>query len=957
MADVTLHRPFSPPPWYSGPLRRGVALLSLGMLASCSAAMPAEEPEDLEAVGRRSDAITDVIPTSRDCQRAASPSGCVMVPPTSVKSAPLPRLCTPGQPCPVKLPEGVDGVRAEHEYDAATTLPYTDMALRANGKIYARAFKYERRLPPTQGGGTRLAGYLKLFLEGIPLKYVRPSGEFNDPESDSGLVVIGLDRDRFTGPDQLPEASDVFYLVDLYGVRPAQAFQFNRTTKAFESAGAAAFHAGSCDADPSTPNVMRCNGELQVALGDGDLRTLALPDEDVEPGVGLTIVPMRTLDADVFATPPRAALPEAAATARLVDVLLDRRYAVSLLLGTPKGHRLKYMSWNIKRSSIGALGGPYQDVPDADLGKFLADKADVIALQEGWNVGQVEAIVKAANDFRATLGKPAFVAYGPNDEVDSAWRMVVGSVGGGFTSEGSSSGLWILSSLPAAATGFKRFSTCMGEDCFKAKGVMWVRLMMNPPNGVNDSDACAERLYPNKLGTLSRHEGRGCGAPPSGAEYVDVFTTHTQSPDPVLCGDSVWLAAVKIAFPFTIPEFNSDMNCGETDYAIQEKQVEQIDQFIEASTADNRDRPSIVMGDFNINGRNVDHAAISHYGKLLDLLHIGARIYTPTGERSDAVNPIGTATFDWDIEHGDLAREWNTPWPAGGECMGTTLGDDELTANPHCASNDFVDGVSRIDYIFVRPPKPIDAYDYVSPRWYAKRSTPYSSPPPGVGVVSGDTVLGPPTRLSDHKPVLVGIEHVKLDYLPSFHAGWRHDVEFRVNSLNVSNRGDGAASGNRVDPYSQNYGGHYDAASGSWTFTDQGRGHECENRGIVAWPADLACLGDWSYRARHEPGVQSKHAFGPHLWDADSVSDDKLLMANGGTWGAIVIDWSTGLLRLGDAKSAGLDFPALEAPISDWRVFDNAPLPRCTNSNPANTSRSYECLMFAPKELPPGQQF
>jgi hypothetical protein len=924
------------------------------MLASCSAAAPLDASDDPEAVGSRSDAITDVIPTSRDCQQAATPSGCVMVPPTWVQSAPLPRLCVPGQPCPVKLPEGIDGVRAEHEYDAATTLPYTDVKLRANGKIYARAFQYQRRLTPSQGGGTALAGYLKLFLEDIPLQYVHASGEFDDPESDSGLVVIGIDRSRFTGADQMPEASDLFYLVDLHGVRPAVAFRFNRTSKAFEGAGAAAFHAGHCTADPSSPNVMRCSGELQVALGDGDLRGLALPDEDVQPGVGLTVVPMRTMDANVFQTAQRAALPEAAATARLLDILLDRRYAVSLLFGTPKGRRVKYMSWNIKRSTIGALGGPYQDVPDADVGKFLADKADVIALQEGWNIDQVGAIVQAANDVRATLGLAPFVAYGPNDEVDSAWRTVVGTVGGGFTSEGTSSGLWVLSALPAAATGFKKFSTCKGEDCFKAKGVMWVRLMLNPPNGVNDSDACTQRISPNKFGTLSRHEGRGCGAPPSGAEYIDVFTTHTQSPAPDLCGDSGWLTAVKIVFPFTIAEFDSDMNCADLDFEIQRKQLEEINQFIEASTADNRDRPSIVMGDFNINGRVPSEGSLLDYGMLLEQLHVGPTLFDPANERSDALNPIGTGTFDWDVEHSDLARDWNTPWPAGGECMGTTLGDGELTANPHCASNDFVDGVSRIDYIFVRSPRPIDAHDYVSPRWYAKRSTPYSSPPPGVGVVSGSTVLGPPTRLSDHKPVLVGLEHVKLDYPPSFHAGWRHDVEFRVKSLNVSNRGDGAASGNRVDPYSQNYGGYYDAASSKWVFADQGRGHQCEDRGIMAWPADLACMGDWSYRARHEPGAQSKHAFGPHLWDADSLSDDKLHMANGDTWAAIEIDWSTGVLRLGDAKKDG--FPALEAPIPSWRVLDTAPISLCTNSNAANTDRSYECLMFAPKELPPGQQ-
>lgn len=924
------------------------------MVASCSGAPPSDALDELEAVGTSSDAITDVIPTSRDCQRAPTPSGCAMVPPTWVKSPPLPRLCLPGQTCSVRLPEGIDGVRSDHEYDAATTLPYTDTKLHATGKIFARAFQYKKTVPPWQGGATRVAGYLKLFLEEIPLKYVQVTGEFDDPETDSGLIVLGIDRNRFTGADQLPDAADLFYLVDLKGVRPAAAFRFNRTTNAFEPAGAAAFHAGACAADPSSSSVLRCSGELQVALAEDELRPLPMPDEDVQPGIGLTVAPMRTVIGNAFSLPPQAALPEAAATARLLDVLLNRRYAVSLLFGTPQGHRVKYMSWNIKRSSIGALGGPFQEVEDAEVGKFLADKADVIALQEGWNIEQVEAIVKAANERRATLGLAPLAAYGPNDAVDSAWRYVVGAVGGGFTAEGTSSGLWVLSALPVAATGFKKFSTCKGEDCFKAKGVMWARLMLNPPNGVNDSDACAQRIWPNKTGSLGRHEGRGCGSPPSGAEYIDVFTTHTQSPAPEMCGDSGWLTAVKILFPFTIAEFDSDMNCAELDFEIQRKQLEEVNQFIEASTAENRDRPSIVMGDFNINGRVPSEGSLLDYGMLLEQLHIGPTLFDPSNEQSDAINPIGTGTFDWDIEHGDLAREWNSPWPAGGECMGTTLGDGELTANPHCASGDFVDGVSRIDYILVRPPRPMDAHDYVSPRWYAKRSTPYSSPAPGVGVVSGSTVLGPPTRLSDHKPVLVGLEHVKLDYLPSFHAGWSHDVEFRVNSLNVSDRGDGAASGNRVDPYSENYGGYFDAASSKWVYTRQGRGHECEDRGIMAWPADLGCMGDWSYRAHHDPGVQGKHVYGPHLWDEDTVDDDELFMANGHTWAAIEIDWQTGLLRLGDERQPG--FPALPSPIGVWRVFDNAPLPLCTNSNPANTSRSFECLMFTPKELPPGQQ-
>jgi endonuclease/exonuclease/phosphatase family metal-dependent hydrolase len=594
-------------------------------------------------------------------------------------------------------------------------------------------------------------------------------------------------------------------------------------------------------------------------------------------------------------------------------------------------------------------------------GAWLADKADVIALQEGWDKDRMEKdVLVAAANRRKQLGLEPFYVAGPPD-VDGglfkdALRDVAQAALGG--DEGSSGGVWTLSKYPIAQTDFHTYSAhaCKGEDCFKAKSVFWTRIMLNPPTPANT--AC---LSPS---TLSRPE---CGAPPSGGDYVDVFNTHLNATGTTLCSDDAMRAKAKAelasvssksalavyAAKFLQDLYDSEFNCGISDETIQRRQLDEMNTFIESHAA--KDRPAVIMGDFNIDGRQLGDAN-SQYRELIRRLRIGPidpqALYGNTSalDDDDMANPW-PLDFDWDIDHGDLARQWHVPYPSDGKCMGTFIGTNpgDVDYRNGCPEADNADGHLRYDYILVRPPHPSDDPNFVATTWVAEKvdSQPWRSPYPGTPP-AGSVFSGPPERLSDHKPVLVGIEHAKLEVAPKFHPTWKHTLELRVASYDASNQDDCYGCGD-VDPYVSRWAAVWDQfGQPQWPL--QGNDSlTCGNEASDSFPP-AGCMVDWNVLFMHE-GTEQAHAFGPYLFDADNSSaDDPLYLANGGTQPTMWVLWGAPtqvFLRGWNGQSLG---------TPDWSVPDTKPIPISTTVPGVNGPTS-QCLLFTANELPPGQQF
>jgi endonuclease/exonuclease/phosphatase family metal-dependent hydrolase len=631
---------------------------------------------------------------------------------------------------------------------------------------------------------------------------------------------------------------------------------------------------------------------------------------------------------------------------------LNRKLLLTLLLGRPKGFPLQYATWNVRRSETSELAGPYLEVGDDAIGTYLASLgADVIALQEAWNEAKVESVVLAANAARAAASSPLppLVAHGPVNHESTTIRDIIEEIGGQFIgTDGSSGGLYTLTSLPVAKSGFHAFSfdNCKGEDCLKAKGVQWTRILLNPPNPANST-------------CLVTAASRICPAPPSGGEYIDVFNLHLQASKPSLCSDKTMmkpiaakLLAITIPDPVNMPWLvtavdtlmlltQSEFNCSQSDRKIRAAQLAEANAFIDQVTGDRKDRPVVIMGDFNIDGRTLG----AEYASMLKLLRIG-----PTASTSDDwINPW-RYDYLWDFDHGDVAREFVTSWPKGGACMGTFLWGLPMPT-VDCPNGGNVEGLpplggQRFDYILLRPPYAIDDPTFVAAKWVAVKNSKkqWTSPYPGSGQVFGPGVSdpGPPTRLSDHKPVLVGIEHAKLQQPPKFHKWWKHDATFRVTSADASNEGD-CFTCDPVDPMTLNYGSATDWSQNKTFLQYATKGSECENRSSVSWPAQ-SCMNNWSFKAKHDPALVTEHDYVAMLYDYDKTSkNDAMLVTEYLTWPLIAMEWTVPEVARTSLGDIAKDVP--------WPVYDTEPIPWYLGRYPTKM-----CLEVKTTELPPGQQ-
>jgi hypothetical protein len=841
----------------------------------------------------------------------------------------------------------IDALMDPLEYAGSTELPYTDFAIRANGKVHLRAFQSKNDV------GVTVLGSLLVYLEDVPVRVQVPGLAY---QGGAAYVALFLDHSRFSGATAQGDAEDRLYVLDLLQGTTAKVLRPTPNGQGgvdlYELPETFPWARKTCQLDPSTTGVWRCNAELLLRL---PADAFAEPAPGLQPGVGLAMVGDFGL----------GSMPEEIASIQMnsgwdTSPHKDRRFAQTLLLGPPRGFPKTYMSWNVRRSSMSSLGGIFTNaVADEDVGRFLADM-DVVALQEGWNLVMMSRVLNGANQRRAALGLPAFAAHGPVDFDLSTFKTVVSTLVAPILGyEGTTGGLWVYSSLPLAAEGFHSFKACKGEDCFKAKGVQWVRLYLNPPSPTNSGPTCKSPSPDNPAA--------GCDFPPSGGHYVDVFNTHLQASGTKICQDEALKNDLKAAVSCGLLSpvlaaacailsdiAQKDWHCDEPDESVRAQQLQEMAQYIAGVTSERNDRPVIIMGDFNLDGRTLDYGGPNEYTKLLATLGIGPS--NPPGStstpRSDIVNPW-RHDYDWDVDHGDVARERpEIKWQAeGGRCAGTFIGELEGHEESNCDFAGNYDGVGRLDYILVKPPTPPDSPTYASASWVAKKvdGDPgvWRSPWPGFTNNHG----GPGNRLSDHKPVAATIELAPLRAAPKYHEDWKHNLRIDVVSANGTGEGD---CWGELDMYPR-----------MWAFRKRGgvselrmnkiHGFVCEDRNVVSVPTNSACMWSWGYLPTgpeaQDPAVDSWHELILSMWDADSGcgGDDHLDVVPGAWWVNELIRWKPGLVGMrGIDKWGGL----ILVPQGDRPIPDNDPLGHCSGHVPTQV-----CMRVSFPELPPGEQW
>jgi endonuclease/exonuclease/phosphatase family metal-dependent hydrolase len=819
-------------------------------------------------------ALTNVIPTSATCSQGVGASWCVEAPPFQVTAT---------------TQWTIDGARGATEYAGSTTLPYTVDDAGAAGagvmpKIQGSGTVYLQRVTQTPRG-LLPHQYLYVFLEDIPVRWGSTTG---------GQVEVYVDNDRFNSPDAFAHTTDRRYVINLatgtaVTVQQPTGSGVNTTWTAASLVAGTQFAAGGCTQVAGSPTIAKCKGELRIALNSSVTQA---PAAGLSPGIGFLVRGSHEVG-----------MSSDLATSLYSSAQNTINRWQTVLFSRPKGFPLSFTTWNIRRFEPTFQSAEFNAVDPKDIGKFLA-KNDVVAIQEGWDRAQVQTLLTSANAARASSGLAAYNLYGPID-VEYDYSQVIKKIAQDV--DDTQGGVWVMSALPLATFKYHVYTsgTCRGEDCLKAKGVLWVRLLLQDP--AKYSPSCEKSPQPS-----------GCGQPPSGDDFIDVFDTHLQANDPLLCKiDGEWAgykalllagisALVDPVLAIELEAFselvNADLNCStQTDRQARAKQLAEMNTFITSVAA--TDRPSIVMGDFNLDGKLVTG---SEYESALVALHI-AQAATPDSDQVSALPP------GLDVQHGDLVRNRTDVDFTTGRCIGTSIDTTGGTPDPGCTFAGGVDAATRIDYIFVRPPAFPTAITQ-DPRWIVEAvpaTDIWTSPFPSLSGMFAAT----PLRLSDHKPVMSQLEFARLSNPPKYHPTWKHHVEHRIVHVDATDVDDCALCG-QVDPFAAL---KQTIAPTSITWT-QPHTTECTDNQNPGFPSD-ACMTNWGHTATHTPPNETSINLTAKVWDDDDTSGNDLLSE--GTR-------STFTYGVGSLDISHTDFGVEVTEPGTWWNSEAVPMSRCT---------------------------
>ncbi|MCH9649704.1 MAG: endonuclease/exonuclease/phosphatase family protein [Deltaproteobacteria bacterium] len=450
-----------------------------------------------------------------------------------------------------------------------------------------------------------------------------------------------------------------------------------------------------------------------------------------------------------------------------------------------------------------------------------------------WNIGQLPIVPDGGagepSDFAPLLAQKEIICINEawtdsdsnelfeslNDERKILGLGPVQAVGLGPDDEGGQdTGLLLLSSRPFIEYEILEYDAdnCAGWDCEQDKGVIWGRI-----------------LFEGGAPTF------GDGQQPGNADhFIDVYCTHLQA--------------------------------GGDHSAIRSKQLDELKHFIDTTRA--KDRPAILMGDFNVVG---DQPSVpsSEYPGLLQKLDIAT--VTPF----DAVNTWVSSNYDL----GTFPQLVSPTAPL----TGTSISDGE------CSSSILSDllGGRRLDYILALPAPQL------WPSWGIALAPTYSVNPGFVPTVSDDECL------SDHAMVQADFSLVKTELPGAWNPTKSHRMTFRTLQLTDHASGGCCADwytkeiriGNSKADFSDEETPDGDVVSPGWLVHRSMSGTEVEDLKLEVWEADWPSSDDLYDASAHGKNARFRFEHFSGLWEESDFNANPVTsigsfadFPNGMTW-------------------------------------------------------------------------
>lgn len=621
---------------------------------------------------------------------------------------------------------------------------------------------------------------------------------------------------------------------------------------------------------------------------------------------------------------------------------LHRSQYSSILFGQPEGVPFSFMSWNVARWGDGLESSitstPFGDVDLHEIAEVLWSY-DVVAVQEMWERDDATELLEIVNARRAEHGLEPFQLSGPAMPPPDFFQANGAGLRGDYHA-----GLFVMTRFPILGEDHIIYDACRGEDCLKPKGAQWVRIGLNQPQDFDRPD-CTKP---------TEGEWSGCPLAPTSEMYVDVFNTHLQAKSPELCALSdaqlaaVWAglltqcgALEASPIPLPIPpavlcataigalQANTAYCAARTSQEVTESQLAQLADFVERVAEGNRGQPALIAGDFNVDGRRLrdDAGAIWDPTYVSLLSELGLRPVDSGDVFDDSVSPHPDL-FDWDIDHGDVAREETQyDWERCGH--GTSIGKNLDDRHPDwtadgdsfdargcrqwsCDSAGSSEGHKvdkRLDYFLVRPStrpeEPTASPGYLlarssspvwSPLWPATTQhaaahlcgTPNGTY--GLPRVAGQDFSSYP-RISDHRPIVSHFVLTPMRVPPPFSASHVRELEVRVVSMDAKGTEDCWSDiCSPLDPYVRMEGWRVPYRSTTREEAGQHRSSNC--RGWSVSGSDGECIEDWALLSSRNGARYNEVAV--RLFDDDWRADDSLPTVSPGRNPLVVTDWEHG---------------------------------------------------------------
>jgi hypothetical protein len=773
---------------------------------------------------------------------------------------------------PVVSPN-INGIMGPSEYRLATEVAFTNLGDQGSGRVYFAVDSF--------------ASKLRVFAQDIPL----PPGV--------GSVGLFIDFDRFAPGSDYVTAGDHAFIVgvdtgNLVRLRPVG---IGTATKWGSSTSGPPVKRKVANLRTSPSGHRRVDIELEVTLTGykgGTETAIGVALATSAPAAG-TPGAMGTFPEDNGASAPTQMWTQP-------NTPLGRRDRMqTLAFRSPPGNALTFMTWNVKRftpfmqtlEDIASLVTPLLDtsgVSDTAIGNFIGDHpTDVVALQEVFRSYSAEAIQVAANQRRALAGLPPYQLVGP---IDFGPSILTNLTPDPFLRQPDETqgGTYILTSRRVMLTGYRVFTACKGEDCLKAKGVLWARISTDPPDAGVPCDV-----------------GVSCPPKPSGDHFVDVFATHMNGPDPIACGIAGVATALSAISWNVVGSFfgavaADNWHCTTPVDDVLRAQATEMSDFVDAVS--DKARPSVLLGDFNFDGKDVNSTS---YQDLITRLRVAPSTANTTFPAPDDMLNPWPSSWSNDLDHGDVARDTVSDWLPGD---GTDIG----------VSGTYNDAEThRYDYILVRNPIDRAAMTQFNTRHIVRK---------GAGRVWASPWPGPTdqsSRLSDHKPVMSSLEFAPY-YVPgAFHPTFEQDFRFAIASYDTTGIDD-CWGCDELDVFARVTADRQQ--SGAWTPFAGFQTAECQDE----WAANQLrnpCMSNWFW-SDFRTLATTHYRTRLELWDHDSTSADDLLpFANESADPSYDFVWARGALDVRD--------PIGGVTYADWmKFYDVAPVQRCTRTTKAN---------------------